>query len=49
MIQQPFEQVRDDIYIELQKEFLDQWVEGVRKSVQVEVKDESFLQGPARP
>lgn len=49
MIQQPFEQVRDDIYIELQKEFLDQWVEGVRKSVQVEVKDESFLQGQAQP
>lgn len=49
MIQQPYEQVRDDIFMELQKEYLDKWVDGVRKSVQVEVKDEGFLKGPARP
>lgn len=49
LVEQPFDEVRDDIYIELQKEFLDKWVDSVRASATVEVKDESFLQGPVKP
>jgi peptidyl-prolyl cis-trans isomerase C len=45
----PFEEVRDDIYMDLQKEALDAWVGGIRETVKVEVKDPSFLQAPAQP
>lgn len=47
--QQPFEEVRDDIYIALQKEFLDKWVDSVRDSVKIEVRDQNFLSGQAQP
>lgn len=44
----PYEEVRDQIYMELQKEALDRWMETVRKSVSIDYKDETFFPAPGK-
>lgn len=44
-----FDEVRDTIFMDLQKEKLDAWVDSVRKAVQIEVRDKGFLSGSAQP
>lgn len=43
----PFEEVRDQIFMDLQKVELDKWMDVVRSSVKVEFKDEAFFGAPA--
>jgi len=42
--------IRNDVYLAVQKERFDKWMEGVRKSVSVEIKDENYISetGPAK-
>lgn len=39
----PFEQVRDDIYLTLQEERFKQWLDGTEKNLDVQFKDETYL------
>jgi parvulin-like peptidyl-prolyl isomerase len=43
----PFEELRDQIFMDLQKVELDKWMDVVRSSVKVEFKDETFFGVPA--
>jgi len=42
--------IRDDLFLAVQKERFDTWMEGVRKTVSVEIKDEKYVSetGPAK-
>lgn len=44
----PYEEVRDQIYMDLQKEALDRWMEAVRGSVNIDYKDETFFPAPGK-
>lgn len=43
----PFEEVRDQVFMDLQKVELDKWMDVVRSTVKVEFKDETFFGAPA--
>ncbi|MGJ5814122.1 peptidylprolyl isomerase [Paludibaculum fermentans] len=39
----PFDEVRDDIYLTIQRERFQQWMEGMQKSLDVQFKDDKYL------
>lgn len=41
--------IRSDVYLAVQKERFDKWMEGVRKSVSVEIKDEQYISETGQP
>lgn len=46
-----YDSIKDEIFLAIQKERFDKWMDGVRKSLKVEVKDEEYmkLRGPVQP
>ena len=49
MLTQPFDQVKDQIYTQIQNEKLQQWLGDIGKNLDIKILDESYFAAPATP
>lgn len=48
-VEPEYSTIRSDIFLAVQKERFDKWMEGVRKSVSVEIKDQQYISETGQP